>query len=932
MALNLDFDAFVRRARAAGLSDELVERAEALRVWNRDLGPLQIVSHLLDENAITGERASALLAAAPPRPDFTGRAFGRYRLTSALSTGAFGATYLAQHADLGLKAAVKVLHDVRDMAALRRESAELAAISHPGLARVQDFGVQDGAAFLVLEHVEGTRLSLSPRPDWLTLADWIRQVAAALRALHDGGLVHRNVTLGSLALQGTAVRFVDFGLAAAEDGRADVTGLAPEILRDARADRRSDLYALGAALYELVVRRPPFEAAGCGDVLLLKLRGGPPLEPLARSGAPPAVVRTITMLLEPRPDSRLRDADALLRELEPEAPSPAPAQARPRTARFAAAAPMPKPIPLVPIMVALAALVVIVATGVLVSLASRRTARLPDPVAQAPPPVADAAAPPPNEETRARVLAEARAAHESGRLEEALALYKQAHDLRADDAVAREITGLEHVLRSEGDARLDFLALEQAIVSLAPEDAIAQCDRFIATHPASRFVEKALERKIELRSKLTASRPPSDEHPPPETPPPAPPPPERITNGRAMQVNVLAALQWLARHQEPDGSWGQEKYVKRCSGFACGPAIGQGHYDTGLTALALLAFVSAGYAPGCADTYDGIRFGDVASKAADRLIELQDAEGCVGPRNSKYMYGHAIATSALLRAAGGDEPRRKAARRALDFLLAAQNAGKGWRYALKPGDNDTSVTGWAVAALRAAKAAGVDVPRSAWDGARAWILEATEPSAHRVGYTSRSAGKVFAPGLNEHFNHHETLTAIGVVIRVGHDGDRNATPVRAGLALLAKDPPVWRGRDIDFYYWHHAAEAMPYDASWKTWRERLRGVLAGHQLPGGCRAGSWDTVDRWSPEAGRVYATALNALTLVAVATEVAPPAAPPASPPAPIQWVFHLKSGGRLKVVSYEEKGDTYVIKLPGGGTTTISKEAVEGVVKYSE
>jgi hypothetical protein len=460
----------------------------------------------------------------------------------------------------------------------------------------------------------------------------------------------------------------------------------------------------------------------------------------------------------------------------------------------------------------------------------------------------------------------------------------------------------------------------------------------MAKHPASRFVEKVLERKIELRTKLTASRtPPPVEDPPPDLPIDAPAPPNKVTQGRAMQVNVLAALLWLARHQEADGSWGQEKYVKRCSGFACGPAVGQGQLDVGLTALALLAFVAAGYAPGCPDTYDGLRFGDVVSKAADRLVALQDADGCVGPRHNKYMYGHAIAANALLRATGDDELRRKAARRAVDFLLAAQNPGKGWRYAFKPGDNDTSVTAWAVAALRAANASGIAVPKSAWDGVRAWLHEATEPTYHRVGYTHRGTGKVFAPGLNEHFNHHETLTAIGVVIRVALDGDRRATPVRAGLALLAKDPPDWKGYDIDFYYWHHATEAMQHDASWKTWRERVRGLLAGHQELAGCRAGSWDTVDRWSPEAGRIYATALNALTLVAVTAEAAPVAPPPPPPPKPaplaeIKWVFHLKSGGRLKVVSFEEKGDSYVIKLPAGGTTTISKDAVEGIVKYTE
>jgi flavin reductase (DIM6/NTAB) family NADH-FMN oxidoreductase RutF len=87
------------------------------------------------------------------------------------------------------------------------------------------------------------------------------------------------------------------------------------------------------------------------------------------------------------------------------------------------------------------------------------------------------------------------------------------------------------------------------------------------------------------------------------------------------------------------------------------------------------------------------------------------------------MYGHILATLALAEAHGMSNPDAygKPAQKAVDFLLAAQNPGKGWRYGAKSGDNDTSVTSWAVMALRSAERVGLMFPKSAYEGALAWF-------------------------------------------------------------------------------------------------------------------------------------------------------------------------------------------------------------------
>jgi len=336
---------------------------------------------------------------------------------------------------------------------------------------------------------------------------------------------------------------------------------------------------------------------------------------------------------------------------------------------------------------------------------------------------------------------------------------------------------------------------------------------------------------------------------------------ERGCGSALTEDAVQAALKWLARHQEENGSWTASK-------SKCGKCVtpGEADFDTGVTALSLLAFLGAGYTHLSRDVHDGVCFGDVVKKAIQWLISQQDPEGCIGPRNvSQYMYNHAIAAMALAEAYGltGSNLFKDAAQRSIDFLVAAQNPGKGWRYSFRAGDNDSSVTAWALFALKSAELAGLTFDRKSLDGARAWFDECTDENYGRTGYTMKNQGKMFVPGKNDAFSDHPSLTAAAVLSRILVDKKRDDK----GAALILKDRPQWKKDEIDFLYWHHATLALfqhdgPAGENWKSWNERVKEALTKNQRIEGCARGSWEPVDRWSHAGGRVYASAMNALTL----------------------------------------------------------------------
>jgi hypothetical protein len=348
---------------------------------------------------------------------------------------------------------------------------------------------------------------------------------------------------------------------------------------------------------------------------------------------------------------------------------------------------------------------------------------------------------------------------------------------------------------------------------------------------------------------------------------------------QATESAVLAGLRWLARHQGPDGGWHAETFSACCApGTKCS---GEGYkdFDVGLTGLSLLAFLGAGYTHLSRETYEDaythqkISFGNVVKKGIKYLQSVQDEDGCFGPRVGEFMYNHALGSLAMAEAYGltNAAQYRPIAEKGIAFLSAAQNPYRGWRYTVKPGDNDTSVTGWCVMALKSADISGIATSRSGYEGAKSWIDSVTEESG-QIGYNGLGKVDVVVKGKNEQWGPHPSMTAIGLLCKIFIDKNPNDAKLEKHAAIVVKDPPVWdeQKHTIDFYYWYYGTLALfqfdgPNGKYWKQWNESMKNALVQHQKvrKDGCEDGSWDpAVDRWGFQGGRIYATAINVLTL----------------------------------------------------------------------
>ncbi|MFC1586966.1 prenyltransferase/squalene oxidase repeat-containing protein [Planctomycetota bacterium] len=342
---------------------------------------------------------------------------------------------------------------------------------------------------------------------------------------------------------------------------------------------------------------------------------------------------------------------------------------------------------------------------------------------------------------------------------------------------------------------------------------------------------------------------------------------------------VLEALRWLKRHQNRNGAWDMDGFGEHCQrklGKACDGKGTIKEGDPGTTGLAILAYIGAGYTHD-----DGSEFARTVKKGLKYLRKIQNEDGyfATETKSHYFMYGHAIATLAMTEAYGmtSNPLFREFAERGVDAILAAQNdhpdkpgTKYGWRYFPKDGDNDTSMTGVMTMALKSAKAVGLEVPRSAFEGAHAWINFVTDEVYYRAGYQTPGGASAVPAEAKNKFRATETTTAIAVLSRVFiGENPKKTAPIRAGAALLNQDRPVWNQEDgsIDYYYWYFGTLAMFQVGGdyWQEWNISIKSALKDHQLTSadGCQCGSWDPkVSKWGCRGGRVYATALNCLTM----------------------------------------------------------------------
>ncbi len=257
------------------------------------------------------------------------------------------------------------------------------------------------------------------------------------------------------------------------------------------------------------------------------------------------------------------------------------------------------------------------------------------------------------------------------------------------------------------------------------------------------------------------------------------------------------------------------------------------------------------------------------------LRDIQDPEGCFGPRTAQaFLYGHACAALAMVEAYGmtGSRAFHGPAENGVGFCLKARNPYLAWRYAFPAnGENDTSVTGWMTMVLKSAALADLDYEKGAVKDAITWVDKMTEPEFGRTGYQTRGGLPARTNEASARFpaGKSESLTAVGLTVRIfgGHTA-KDDPMIDKGADLLAKCLPKWDvdAGTIDYYYWYYGSLAMFQVGGerWKKWNAAMKTALLDHQRleKDRCEYGSWDPLDCWSAEGGRVYSTALNCLTM----------------------------------------------------------------------
>ncbi len=278
-----------------------------------------------------------------------GQALLHYRLVEKIGAGGMGDVWRAVDTRLGREVAVKVIserlaQDVDALARFEREARAVAALSHPNVLALYDVGREDGVPYVVTELLQGatlrTRLAEGPMKPRAAV-EVALQVAQGLSAAHTRGLLHRDLKPENVFVAGDGgVKILDFGLARFEAASTRGAGVAidedartligptmagtligtpgymsPEQIRGQVADPRSDLFAFGAVLYEMLSGRRAFHSSTNADTLSAVLHDEPPSFPAA-SGVDPGLDQIVRKCLKKDREERYPSARELIQALQ----------------------------------------------------------------------------------------------------------------------------------------------------------------------------------------------------------------------------------------------------------------------------------------------------------------------------------------------------------------------------------------------------------------------------------------------------------------------------------------------------------------------------------------------------------------------------------------------------------------------------------------
>jgi eukaryotic-like serine/threonine-protein kinase len=267
-----------------------------------------------------------------------GTRLGPYEIVAHIGAGGMGTVYRARDTRLSREVAVKLLpsstsSDPRLRERLAREARAISALSHPNICRLYDVGSADGADYLVMELLDGEslagRLARGPMPldDALRIA---AEIAAALDAAHRAGIVHRDLKPGNVMLTRNGARLLDFGLAKefvqpsdadAPTVQAPLTAdgaivgtlryMAPEQLEGGAVDARTDVFAFGLVVYEMLTGRPAFDAPTQTSLITSILTAEPPPIRSLNPAVPASIDRLVRRCLRKNPEERWQSMQSL---------------------------------------------------------------------------------------------------------------------------------------------------------------------------------------------------------------------------------------------------------------------------------------------------------------------------------------------------------------------------------------------------------------------------------------------------------------------------------------------------------------------------------------------------------------------------------------------------------------------------------------------
>lgn len=343
----------------------------------------------------------------------------------------------------------------------------------------------------------------------------------------------------------------------------------------------------------------------------------------------------------------------------------------------------------------------------------------------------------------------------------------------------------------------------------------------------------------------------------------------RTAGGSGTTEPLQDALNWLVDHQAQDGRWDCDGFREhKPEGVCACDGAGDEFHDGGVTGLALLALMGDGNTAGRGALKDNVVLG------IRWLLSQQDpATGRIASSGAiDSIYDHILATLALTECYHFSkspvlEPRVQAA---IDYLQLGRNRGAGFRYEVPPdGKSDMSVTAWATITLFSAKEAGLAVDEHAFESILSWLDAMTDPTTGRVGYdvTGSSPARLARDSDQFPADRSEAMTAAGLLTRFFLGQDPKQEPILGKHGdLLLTCPPEWdeSGGSIDMYYWYWGSYATWQLGGhyWSTWNSAMKPIVLEHQRRDGHFKGSWDPVGVWGSSGGRVYSTAMMALTL----------------------------------------------------------------------